>query len=163
MPRAFLAAAVPPLPALLRALGTLRDLGPAVRPVAPENLHITLRFLGETPAQSLPAIASAVRTAAADAAHPVEAQSSDFCYSLSLRQNVKTCAAALMASAFVGSKGSSINSTVTMNQPTPPNTAQSRSLTSCKSPNHLETHTRTNGAMPTSNRLKTSRRPCHLL
>jgi 2'-5' RNA ligase len=66
VPRAFLAVAVPPLPALLRALGTLRALGPAVRPVAPENLHITLRFLGETPAQSLPAIASAVRTAAAD-------------------------------------------------------------------------------------------------
>jgi 2'-5' RNA ligase len=64
--RAFIAVTVPPLPALLRALGELRDMGPALRPPAPENLHLTLRFLGETPAASLDAVAASVRASVAD-------------------------------------------------------------------------------------------------
>jgi RNA 2',3'-cyclic 3'-phosphodiesterase len=61
MPRAFIAVEVPPLPPLLAALAELRDLGRAVRAVAPENLHLTLRFLGETPAEQLGAVAEVIR------------------------------------------------------------------------------------------------------
>ena len=44
--RAFIAVHVRPMPDLLAVLRDLRTLGQAVKPVAPENLHITLRFLG---------------------------------------------------------------------------------------------------------------------
>ena len=42
-----------------------------VRPIAPENLHITLAFLGHRPARELEAIIDALRAAAAAAEPPV--------------------------------------------------------------------------------------------
>jgi 2'-5' RNA ligase len=44
---------------------------PGVRVVPPENLHVTLVFLGERPAAELDAISSALREAAAGASRPV--------------------------------------------------------------------------------------------
>jgi 2'-5' RNA ligase len=46
---------------------------PDVRLVAPENLHVTLAFLGDRPAAELPAIAAALTEAAARAA-PIRLQ-----------------------------------------------------------------------------------------
>jgi len=44
---------------------------PDVRVVPPENLHITLVFLGERPVEELDAIGTALRDAAAEASRPV--------------------------------------------------------------------------------------------
>lgn len=46
MPRLFLAVRVPPLPRLEQVLDRFRGLD-GVKPVAPENLHYTIRFLGD--------------------------------------------------------------------------------------------------------------------
>lgn len=46
--RAFVAIRVPPSPGLNEILAELGSLGRAVRPVAAENLHLTLKFLGDT-------------------------------------------------------------------------------------------------------------------
>ena len=48
MPRAFLAVRIPPTEGVRLLLRDLGRLGRAVRPVDPANLHITLRFLGNT-------------------------------------------------------------------------------------------------------------------
>lgn len=45
----------------------LRDCNAAVNWVAPQNLHLTLKFLGETPINEAPEICAAVARAAADA------------------------------------------------------------------------------------------------
>ncbi len=37
-------------------IGELRALGPGARWVRPENLHVTLKFIGEAPSEKLPAI-----------------------------------------------------------------------------------------------------------
>ena len=50
-----------------RELRGRRDLVPGERIVATSNLHVTLAFLGARPATELPAIAGALRTAAAEA------------------------------------------------------------------------------------------------
>jgi len=44
--RLFIAIHVRPMPDVLELLGKLRQLGRSLRPVAPDNLHLTLRFLG---------------------------------------------------------------------------------------------------------------------
>ena len=54
-----------------RELAGTSRLGSAGRIVPPENLHVTLAFLGSRPASELPAIAGALREAAA-AARPFE-------------------------------------------------------------------------------------------
>ena len=48
--RTFVGLKVPVTPELAEVLEWLGRLGPAVRPVRPECLHLTLKFLGETPA-----------------------------------------------------------------------------------------------------------------
>jgi RNA 2',3'-cyclic 3'-phosphodiesterase len=65
VPRAFIAIQVPPVPALLGAVGDLRVIGHAIKPVAPENLHLTLRFLGDAEPQQFHAITEAIRKAVA--------------------------------------------------------------------------------------------------
>ncbi len=45
----------------------LRESNAAVNWVAPQNLHLTLKFLGETPIEESPEICEAVRKAVADA------------------------------------------------------------------------------------------------
>ncbi len=51
--------------ALLELVGALQRKGAEVRWVRPEGLHLTLKFLGEVEPSGLPAVAEAVRTAAA--------------------------------------------------------------------------------------------------
>jgi RNA 2',3'-cyclic 3'-phosphodiesterase len=51
----------------LTAWGREALADPALRPVAPESLHITLAFLGSRPEQEIEAIAAAVRESAAPA------------------------------------------------------------------------------------------------
>ena len=64
MIRAFIAARLTATPDLCRLLQRMSGLGRAVRPVAAENLHLTLRFLGQIePAQTIE-IAAAMRAAA---------------------------------------------------------------------------------------------------
>jgi len=46
--RTFIAATVPSTPELEEVLDWLDRLGPGVRPVRPDGLHVTLKFLGET-------------------------------------------------------------------------------------------------------------------
>jgi 2'-5' RNA ligase len=48
--RMFIALKVPASAELAEVLDWLGRLGPAVRPVRPECLHLTLKFLGDTPA-----------------------------------------------------------------------------------------------------------------
>ena len=51
--------------------GWMAELGPRLpgfKWVEPENLHLTLRFLGETPAERLPALREALAAAAAEVA-----------------------------------------------------------------------------------------------
>ena len=48
MPRAFIAVEIDATSALRRALAELEAMDRPVKAVAPENLHITLRFLGQT-------------------------------------------------------------------------------------------------------------------
>lgn len=63
--RLFVALTLPPDVAA-RAADLLPASIPALRRVAPENLHLTLAFLGETPESQLPAVAAAVADAASE-------------------------------------------------------------------------------------------------
>ena len=64
MIRTFVAAQLEAPPALAQVLQDLRDLGSAIRPVAANNLHVTLKFLGDTVEQLVPQIGEVVgRTA----------------------------------------------------------------------------------------------------
>jgi len=58
--RTFVAIRVPATPELTALGERLGTLGSAIRPVRLENLHITLKFLGETPRDRLAAIEDAV-------------------------------------------------------------------------------------------------------
>jgi len=51
--RTFIAIRLPTLPPLLRALGDLRQMGRALKTTAPENLHLTLRFIGPIDTKTL--------------------------------------------------------------------------------------------------------------
>lgn len=70
--RLFLAVAVPPgaLEACQRVVDQVRltELGRAARWVRTENLHLTIRFLGDTPADLVPDVGLAVLDAAAGVA-----------------------------------------------------------------------------------------------
>jgi len=57
--RMFIALRVPASAELKEVLDWLGRLGPAVRPVRPECLHLTLKFLGETPVGKVDEIISA--------------------------------------------------------------------------------------------------------
>lgn len=63
--RLFIAVHCSPTPALRQALGYLESLRPLVTPAKPDRLHITLRFLGQTPEDERPAIAAAIDAAVA--------------------------------------------------------------------------------------------------
>lgn len=62
--RAFVAVPIPALPALRPVLRRLELLGSAIKPVAPENLHVTLKFLGPIPFEQVPQIAAVMQLAA---------------------------------------------------------------------------------------------------
>ena len=69
MPRAFIAIRLAaPSPTLLAVLRTLSHMGSAVKAIPPANLHITLRFLGDTEPASFDAIEKAIRHASAGVA-----------------------------------------------------------------------------------------------
>ncbi len=59
--RAFIAVRVPASERLREALGRLSALGRAVKTVEPDNLHVTLKFLGETSSSLLPAVSDTIR------------------------------------------------------------------------------------------------------
>ncbi len=63
--RAFIAVRVPCTRAVRALLRRIAELDGPVKPVEPENLHLTLRFLGDTPLTDIAAIGEAVRRAAA--------------------------------------------------------------------------------------------------
>lgn len=65
--RLFVAIALPPevREALASSLGEVARLAPRAKVVPPENLHVTLRFLGRTEAAEVPAVESAIAQAAA--------------------------------------------------------------------------------------------------
>jgi 2'-5' RNA ligase len=60
--RGFIAINVPASPSLKDVLRTLAGLGRAVRPVAPDNLHLTLKFLGEISASQAKDVGRALHT-----------------------------------------------------------------------------------------------------
>lgn len=64
--RIFLAVKVPSSRAIERVIDELSQLGNAIKAVAPSNLHITLKFLGDVPPGQLDAIARTMRDAAAN-------------------------------------------------------------------------------------------------
>jgi len=63
--RAFIAVAMPPTRALRNVLDRLGMLGSAVKPVTADNLHVTMKFLGQIPAEQVPQIVTIMRDAAA--------------------------------------------------------------------------------------------------
>ena len=65
MIRAFIAARLAATSELRRLLNRLSDLGRAVRPVAAENIHLTLRFLGDIEPAMTTEISAAMRAATA--------------------------------------------------------------------------------------------------
>ena len=68
MIRAFVAARLTATPDLCRLLQRMSNFGRAVRPVAAENLHLTLRFLGQIEPGQTVEIAEAIRAASAGVA-----------------------------------------------------------------------------------------------
>ncbi|MDP6061105.1 MAG: RNA 2',3'-cyclic phosphodiesterase [Pirellulaceae bacterium] len=61
--RAFIAVRVPCSDRLSAALLELSKLGGALRPVRPQNLHVTLRFLGNIDEQQVPSVVEAIELA----------------------------------------------------------------------------------------------------
>lgn len=70
--RTFIAVSVPCSDELREVIGSLGEMGPAVKPAAADNLHITLKFLGETPAEQVPHIGEVLREAASVAPFEME-------------------------------------------------------------------------------------------
>ena len=62
--RAFAAVPVPPEPPLVRLLEGLAACGADLKVVEPENLHVTLSFLGQVPDEAAPRLSDALRGAA---------------------------------------------------------------------------------------------------
>src|SRR5215471_5368599 len=61
MMRTFIAVSIPVTPPLRHIYDRLSDLGDRFRPVAIETLHVTLKFLGDTAEDQLPAICGAAK------------------------------------------------------------------------------------------------------
>jgi len=59
----FLAVDAPDDPAILALVRELRDIGRPIGAVRPENLHFTIRFLGDTPIDRVPIIEGVMRSA----------------------------------------------------------------------------------------------------
>jgi len=68
MLRTFIAVAVPCPAALRPVIRSLGEMGNAVRPVSPDNLHLTLKFLGDTPAEQVEEITGILTESAAGVA-----------------------------------------------------------------------------------------------
>jgi 2'-5' RNA ligase len=66
MKRVFIAVHVPPNDALRRVLRDLEAWGTALRPVRPDQLHLTLRFLGQIEESALAVLPEKVAEAAQD-------------------------------------------------------------------------------------------------
>ncbi len=66
--RTFVAAPLSPTPPIQSLLPELQAAHPAVRAVSPDQLHLTLHFLGETDTRQLREIRQAIQTAAAGVA-----------------------------------------------------------------------------------------------
>lgn len=62
--RGFVAAEVGPRPSLVRLLDALAASRADLKMVAPKDLHVTLKFLGDVPDEKAAAVAAAVRQAA---------------------------------------------------------------------------------------------------
>lgn len=62
--RAFVGVPVEPHPALVGLLEDLAAIPADLKVVAPQNLHLTLAFLGETPEAAVPALSAALDDAA---------------------------------------------------------------------------------------------------
>jgi 2'-5' RNA ligase len=62
--RCFLAVKIPAETALRRVLRELSEMGRALKAVEPENLHVTLKFLGPTDPELLPEILKLAESAA---------------------------------------------------------------------------------------------------
>ena len=69
MPRVFIAVSAPGNDAIEGVVATLSGMGQAVKAVALNNLHLTLRFIGQVEEGQMEPIASAVHDAVADHRH----------------------------------------------------------------------------------------------
>ncbi len=76
MPRLFIAIPVPARRRFVEALEVLERLRPWTRPVHRDQLHLTLRFLGEVGVERIDAVATAIDAAVASAG-PIEPISFD--------------------------------------------------------------------------------------
>jgi len=61
--RAFIAVDVDCGPELRKAIGELKDFGKALKPVSPDNVHVTLKFLGEIHESAVPELEAIMRQA----------------------------------------------------------------------------------------------------
>lgn len=61
--RTFIGVSIPCSDPLRDVLTTCREFGRTIRPVAEQNIHVTLRFLGPTPDSQVADIANALQTA----------------------------------------------------------------------------------------------------
>lgn len=61
--RTFIGVHVPSTPPLRDALKQLARFGRSIKPASPDNLHLTLKFLGDTPRRQVDEIANAVQLA----------------------------------------------------------------------------------------------------
>jgi 2'-5' RNA ligase len=61
--RVFIAVKVPSSPSLRKVLKHLESMGRLVKPVSADNLHVTLKFLGDTNTTHIPEISNAVLNA----------------------------------------------------------------------------------------------------
>jgi RNA 2',3'-cyclic 3'-phosphodiesterase len=64
--RTFVAVEVGPLPGIVSLIEGLRKTGADLKFVEPENLHVTVKFIGPTPADAVPRIEAFVKDAVAD-------------------------------------------------------------------------------------------------
>jgi 2'-5' RNA ligase len=67
MLRTFIAVKLPATPALREVLTQLNQLGSSLKPVSTDNLHLTLKFLGDTPEPQIVEIGEIVTQVAAQA------------------------------------------------------------------------------------------------
>lgn len=65
--RCFIAATIPGTPPLRDMLDALGEMGRAVKPVAVDNLHVTLKFFGDVPREQTAAIGRTLQEVAAAA------------------------------------------------------------------------------------------------